>query len=70
MEPAVARRLAQAIDLLADDPRRAGVVALAGTDDLFRFRVGSYRIVFAIEEDRLVVLVVKVGHRRDIYRDQ
>ncbi len=41
---------------------------LAGTNDLYRLRVGTYRVVYAIEEDKLVVLVVKVGHRREVYR--
>ena len=69
MESAAGRRLARAIDSLAEDPRKAGVVALSDTDDLFRLRVGTYRIIFTIEDDRLVVLVVKIGHRRDIYRE-
>ena len=63
------QRLAPAIDALADDPRPPGCVKLAGADDLYRIRVGAYRVVYAIEDDRLVVLVVKVGHRRDVYRE-
>jgi mRNA interferase RelE/StbE len=53
---------------LARDPRPAGHVKLAGAKDLYRIRSGGYRAVYRIEEDRMVVLVVTVGHRRDVYR--
>jgi mRNA interferase RelE/StbE len=62
------RRLAPAIDALEKDSRPPGGKRLAGPDDLWRLRVGAYRIVYAIEDDRLVVLVVKLGQRRDVYR--
>jgi len=70
LNPVIRKRLGPAIDSLADDPRRAGVAALSGTDDRYRFRVGAYRVVFAIEDDRLVILVLTVGHRRDVYLEQ
>lgn len=55
---------------LGDDPYRedADVKKLAGTDNLFRLRVGSYRVAYQIDNGRLVILVVKVAHRREIYR--
>jgi len=62
------RRIGDAIDGLADEPRPSGHIKLAGEDGLYRIRVGDYRIVYQIEDDRLVVLVVRVGHRKDIYR--
>jgi len=62
-------RLAPAIEALADEPRLAGVAVLVGGEGLYRIRVGAYRVVYAIEDQRLVVLVVKVGHRRDVYRE-
>jgi len=62
------RRIAETIDALADDPRPHGYSKLAGEEDLFRVRVGDYRIVYKIEDDRLIVLVVRIGHRKDIYR--
>jgi mRNA interferase RelE/StbE len=52
---------------LADDPRPAGCEKLSGSER-YRVRQGVYRIVYEIEDHRLVVLVVKVGHRRDVYR--
>lgn len=62
------RRLGAVIAQLADDPRPAGVVKLSAADGLYRVRDGDYRAVYRIEDNRLLVLVVKVGHRRDIYR--
>ncbi|MEA2888015.1 MAG: mRNA interferase RelE/StbE [Bradyrhizobium sp.] len=50
------------------DPRRLGQPLTGDRQGLWRYRVGDYRIVAAIEDDRLVVLVVTVGHRREVYR--
>ena len=63
------RRVLAALDKLRDEPRSHDAIKLQGNENLYRVRVGDYRIVYAIEDDRLVVLVVKVGHRRDIYKD-
>ncbi len=62
------QRIADAIDGLASDPRPSGYAKLAGADELYRVRVGDYRIVYGIEDNRLIVLVVRIGHRQDIYR--
>lgn len=62
------QRIRAAIDLLADEPRPPGCVALKGEDRAYRVRIGDYRIVYEVHDDRLVVLVVRVGHRRDVYR--
>jgi mRNA interferase RelE/StbE len=61
-------RILRRLVALADDPQPAGVTRLAGTDDLWRVRVGDYRIVYTIAMDRLAVTVVRVAHRRDVYR--
>lgn len=61
------QRIVDRIAALADDPRPPGCVKLSGRD-AYRVRQGPYRIVYTIEDDRLVVQVVKVGHRRDVYR--
>jgi mRNA interferase RelE/StbE len=53
---------------LADNPRPPGCVKLAGQENLFRVRVGHYRIVYQIVDDRLIVVVILVAHRRDVYR--
>lgn len=60
-------RIARRIDRLANDQRH-DAVKLRGADDVWRARVGDYRILYRIEADRLVVLIVRIGHRRDVYR--
>ncbi|MEA5448643.1 type II toxin-antitoxin system RelE/ParE family toxin [Leptolyngbya sp. CCNP1308] len=62
------RRIQPKIDALATEPRPTGVTKLSGEDNLYRIRVGDYRILYAIEDDQLLVLVVALGHRREIYR--
>lgn len=62
------RRVVKAIEALADQPRPPGVRKIVGLEDAYRLRVGDYRILYRIEDDRLVVFVVRVGHRRDVYR--
>jgi mRNA interferase RelE/StbE len=52
----------------SSDPRRLGQPLTGDRHGFWRYRVGDYRIVAAIEDDRLVVLVVTVGHRREVYR--
>ena len=61
-------RLREAIDALAENPRVPGNVKLQGEGELYRVRVGDYRIVYQIQDAVLVVLVVQIGHRREIYR--
>ena len=58
----------QTIQALADDPRPQGSKKLKGADDLYRIRQGDFRIIYKIEDAVLVVTVVRVGNRRDIYR--
>lgn len=61
-------RIVGAIELLAVDPRPPGVKFLRGGEQgRWRARVGAYRIVYTIEDNRLVVLVLRVGHRREVY---
>ena len=62
------QRVRAAIDLLADEPRPPGCVALVGEEPVYRVRVGDYRIVYEVIDDRLVIQVVRVAHRREAYR--
>ena len=62
------RRLAKALHSLENDPRPPGCVKLQGEEELYRVRVGDYRIVYQVRDAVLVVLVVQMGHRREIYR--
>ncbi len=57
----------QRIERLADDPRPSGSEKLSG-QERYRVRQGTYRIIYEIREQELVVMVVKIGHRRDVYR--
>jgi len=61
-------RLVEAIQRLVDRPRPHGARKLQGYDDVYRIRVGQYRVVYEILEDRVIVIVLKVGHRKDIYK--
>ena len=61
-------RIWTTISGLADDPRPRGCVKLSNADDLWRLRIGDYRIVYHIREKQLVIVVVKIGHRRDVYK--
>ena len=62
------QRIARTVAMLAIEPRPRGARKLAGYDDVFRVRTGRYRVIYSVEEDRLVVLVLKIGHRKDVYR--
>lgn len=61
------RRIVERISELADRPRPPGCEKLSGQDK-YRLRQGRYRILYSIEDQDLVVYVVKVGHRKDVYR--
>jgi mRNA interferase RelE/StbE len=61
------KRILQRIRSLADDPRPRGCEKLSG-HERYRLRQGAYRIVYEVDDQVLVVLVVKIGHRRDVYR--
>lgn len=62
------QRLVRRIELLGEEPRPTGCQKLTGGGDRYRVRQGQYRIVYEIRDTQLIVLVVKLGHRRDVYR--
>ena len=62
------QRLVSAIGELATTPRPAGCRKLEGQDDLWRIRVGDHRIIYSIDDGALLILVVTLGNRRDVYR--
>ena len=68
LSPDVRLRLKPAIDALAWEPRPFGVEKLSGEENTYRIRVGDYRIFYEIHDDILLVVLVEVGHRREIYR--
>ena len=61
-------KLNQRIDSLSSDPRPRGSKKLKGSDELWRVRVSDYRIVYEVRDKVLLVLVVRVAHRREVYR--
>lgn len=55
------------IESIADEPRPKGVEKLTSQEN-YRVRVGNYRIIYSIEDDKLIVLIIKISHRKDVYR--
>lgn len=68
LHPVDRRRVAQAIRDLCQDPRHPGCKKLKRVG-AWRVRVGSYRVVYDVDDAEQIVMVLKVGHRRDVYRD-
>jgi mRNA interferase RelE/StbE len=66
IHPADKERLQGVIALLGQDPRPPKAIALSGRPG-YRVRVGDYRIIYTVQDDVLLVVVVTVGHRRDVY---
>jgi mRNA interferase RelE/StbE len=64
----VRRRVVLAAEALGVDPRPMGCQRLKGSESIWRIRVGDYRILYEIRDQVLTVLVVRVGHRREVYR--
>lgn len=54
---------------LAEDPRPPGYMKLSGREELYRIRQGPYRIIYTIEDERLVVIVIRVADRKEAYRE-
>jgi len=61
------RRVLEKIKLLSADPRPSGCKKLSG-EEKYRIRIGEYRVLYEIIDDKLVIFVVKVSHRKDVYR--
>jgi mRNA interferase RelE/StbE len=61
------QKITERIQALATDPRPPGCEKLAA-QKAYRIRQGTYRVIYTIEDDQLIILIIKVGHRRDIYR--
>lgn len=62
------KRVVRAIESLSEDPRPDGCRKLSGSDSTYRVRVGDHRVIYDVDNDDLLVLVVRVRHRRDAYR--
>ncbi|WP_125609568.1 type II toxin-antitoxin system RelE family toxin [Specibacter cremeus] len=68
LDKPVARRVFKAIEELGTDPRPSGTRPLVGYSNLWRIRVGEYRVVYTIKDADLVVLALRVAHRSSVYR--
>jgi mRNA interferase RelE/StbE len=68
LETGVARRILARVEVLAQEPRPSGCVKLQGATDLWRLRVGEYRVIYAVDEKARLVDVRVVRHRSDAYR--
>ena len=61
-------RIAAAVENLSSDPHPSGSRKMIGAEALFRIRVGDYRVIYEVRNDVLTIFIIKVGHRKDIYR--
>jgi mRNA interferase RelE/StbE len=64
----VQRQIAAKIDALANNPRPTGCEELKGRPELLKIRSGDYRIIYKVEDDRVLILVVRIRHRKDVYK--
>lgn len=68
LSPSVRKQVFKRINILATNPRPDGVTKLQGGDSAYRIRLGDYRIIYQIIDDKLIVEVIRIGHRSDVYR--
>ncbi len=68
LDPQARRRIQAAVELLASEPRPPAATRLVGGSGEWRIRTGDYRIIYEIHDDRLLILVLRIGHRREVYR--
>lgn len=68
LEKATQRRIFAALSQLENNPFPSGAKKLINEDNVYRIRVGDFRILYQVESGRLLILVLRVGHRREVYR--
>lgn len=68
LPPDTVRRLVSAVESLAENPYPEGCKKLAGSQHTYRIREGSYRVLYNVLTDLVLVEIVKIGHRKDVYR--
>ena len=67
IELRTAKKIRDKIRSLADNPRQMGAIKLKGEDNAYRVRVGDYRIIYEIYDSKILVLVMHIDHRKDVY---
>ena len=65
--PPIRERISETIDKLREDPRFSGVIKLQGDAQLYRVRVGDYRVVFSINDREKILTITRIRHRQDVY---
>jgi len=65
----IQKKILQELESLNPQVTDAGIKKIKGMDDLYRLRVADYRIIYQIEHDILLILVLKIGHRKDVYNN-
>ncbi len=68
LDPVLQRRVDRELHRLEETPRHSGVIRLQSADELYRVRIGDLRLLFSVEDQILLVLIVKIGHRGSVYR--
>ena len=68
LESHIQRRISIKIEGLCTDPFPSGVRKFQGEDEHWRIRIGDYRVIYRIEKKRVVIVIVRIGHRREVYR--
>ncbi len=63
------KRVSEKIDSLAEKPPNPDITKMKGNNPFHKVRIGNYRIIYEIQDDVLLILIVKIGHRKDIYRN-
>ena len=61
-------RILNVVETLSDEPRPVGCKKMSGSECAYRLRVGDYRIIYEVYDDTIIIEVIKVGHRRDVYK--
>ena len=68
LDPVLQRRVDRELNQLSDTPRHPGVIRLQSNDEIYRVRIGDLRLLFSVEDQVLLVLIVKIGQRGSVYR--
>ena len=68
LDPTLQRRIDRELTRLSESPHHPGVIRLQSNDEIYRVRIGDLRVLFSVEEEILLVLIVKIGHRGSVYR--
>jgi mRNA interferase RelE/StbE len=66
----IRRKVVSKLESLEHNPRPVGAEKLSGSDSLYRIRAGDWRVIYAVQDQELVVLVIRIGHRKDVYRQR